>query len=60
MIVRLGLVVAASLAAFTVKQFNAKGSKSGTLFMFVQFLTIFFFYHFARCKLQKMILHDSY
>lgn len=33
MIVRLGLIVAASLAAFTVKQLNVGNSKSGTCFV---------------------------
>lgn len=39
MIVRLGLIVAASLAAFTVKQLNVGNSKSGIFHFIYFFLT---------------------
>lgn len=42
MIVRLGLIVAASLAAFTVKQLNVKSSKPGTSTNLLVFFFTFF------------------
>jgi hypothetical protein len=59
MIVRLGLIVAASLAAFTVKQLNVGNSKSGTCYVYSLVFSFFFFVNiYLFTFLEKIVIKD--